>query len=86
MHILLYLFFGLIVGTLARILVSGRGSGGWVVSIVIGIVGSMVGAFLGQALGLYRQGETAGFVMSVVGAVIVVAAYHGLTGRRGSVV
>jgi uncharacterized membrane protein YeaQ/YmgE (transglycosylase-associated protein family) len=46
----------------------------------------MVGAFLGQVLGLYRPGEAAGFVMSVIGAVIVVGAYHAVTGRQGSVV
>ncbi len=81
MHFLLYLFFGLVVGTLARVLVTRKGSGGWVVSIVIGIVGSMVGAFLGQLLGFYRQGEPAGFLMSVIGAVLVVGAYHAIAGR-----
>ncbi len=86
MNLFFYLLFGLIVGTIARVLVARKGSGGWVVSIVIGIVGSMVGAFLGQVLGLYRPGEAAGFVMSVIGAVIVVGAYHAVTGRQGSVV
>jgi len=86
MSILFYLFFGLIVGTVERFLMAGRGSGGWVVSIVIGIVGSMVGGFLGQLVGLYRQGEPAGFLMSVLGAVLVVGAYHAITRSRGSVV
>jgi uncharacterized membrane protein YeaQ/YmgE (transglycosylase-associated protein family) len=71
---------------LPRLIVTRQGSGGWVVSIVVGIVGSMVGAFLGRVVGLYRDGETAGFVMSIVGAVVVVSAYHALSGRRGSVV
>ena len=86
MHLFFFLVFGLIVGTLARLIVRRQGSGGWVVSIVVGIVGSMVGAFLGRVVGLYRDGEAAGFVMSIVGAIVVVSAYHALSGRRDSVV
>jgi uncharacterized membrane protein YeaQ/YmgE (transglycosylase-associated protein family) len=82
MHLILFLLFGLIVGALARFIVPGREPGGWVVSILIGVAGSFVGGFLGRALGFYREGEPAGFVMSLLGAVFLVVAYHVVVGRR----
>ena len=85
MHIVMFIVFGLVVGAIARMLVPGREPGGWVVSMAIGILGSMIGAFVGQAVGIYRVGETAGFIMSVLGAMVVVAVYQILTRRRSSV-
>jgi uncharacterized membrane protein YeaQ/YmgE (transglycosylase-associated protein family) len=82
MHLILFLIFGLVVGAVARFLVPGRERGGWIVSTVLGIAGSFAGAFLGRALGFYREGETAGFLMSVVGAVILVVIYHAVARRR----
>lgn len=84
MSIILFLVFGLIVGALARFLVPGRESGGWVVSMVLGVVGSFLGTFIGRALLIYREGEPAGFVMSLFGAILVVMAYHAIA-RRSSV-
>lgn len=85
MSLILFLVFGLIVGALARLIVPGREPGGWVISMLIGIVGSFVGGFLGRGLGLYRDGEPAGFLMSLLGAVLLVVAYHALTRRRALV-
>jgi uncharacterized membrane protein YeaQ/YmgE (transglycosylase-associated protein family) len=82
MHMILFLIFGLIVGALARFLVRGREPGGWVVSTLLGVAGSFTGAFLGRELGLYRSGEPAGFVMSVLGAVLLLVLYHVVTRRR----
>jgi len=82
MNLILFLLFGLIVGALARFIVPGREPGGWIVSILIGVAGSFIGGFLGRALGFYREGEPAGFVMSLVGAVLLVVAYHAVAGRR----
>jgi uncharacterized membrane protein YeaQ/YmgE (transglycosylase-associated protein family) len=82
MSLILFLVFGLIVGALARLIVPGREPGGWVISMLIGVVGSFVGGSLGRALGLYREGEPAGFLMSLLGAVLLVVAYHALTRRR----
>lgn len=87
LNFLLYLVFGLIVGSLARLIVAGREPGGWGVSILIGVAGSMLGGFIGRELGFYRYGEPAGFVLSLVGAVCVVAIYHSITvnrARRGT--
>jgi len=81
MSIILFLVFGLVVGALARLIVPGRDPGGWVISMIIGVVGSMLGGFLGRAVGLYHEGEPAGFVMSLLGAVILVGAYHAIAKR-----
>ena len=82
MHMILFLVFGLIVGALARLLVPGREPGGWIISMLLGVAGSFLGGFLGRMLGMYREGEPAGFVMSLLGAVILVAGYHAIARRR----
>jgi uncharacterized membrane protein YeaQ/YmgE (transglycosylase-associated protein family) len=82
MHFLLFLLFGLIVGALARLVVPGREPGGWIVSMAIGVAGAVVGGMLGSVLGFYREGEPAGFVMSLLGAVLLVVAYQAVTHRR----
>jgi len=82
MSVILFLIFGLLVGALARLIVPGREPGGWVISMILGVLGSFLGGFLGRALGWYREGEPAGFVMSLLGAVILVVAYHAITRRR----
>lgn len=78
MNLIIFLVFGLIVGTLARLIVSGREPGGWVVSIAIGIAGSFAGGFIGRALGFYSFGEPTGFVFSLIGAIAVVLVYHAI--------
>jgi uncharacterized membrane protein YeaQ/YmgE (transglycosylase-associated protein family) len=50
--------------------------------MLVGVLGSFLGGFLGRALGWYRDGHPAGFVMSLFGAVILVVAYHAITRRR----
>jgi len=82
MHLILFLLFGLVVGALARLIVPGRERGGWVVSMVLGVVGSLAGGVLGRVMGFYREGEPAGFVMSLLGAILVVVAYQAVAGRR----
>ncbi|HWP05096.1 MAG TPA: GlsB/YeaQ/YmgE family stress response membrane protein [Polyangiaceae bacterium] len=78
----MFLLFGLVVGVIARLLVPGREAGGWLTSIVIGVLGSFVGGFLGQLLGV-GDGRPAGFLLSLLGAVVLLVAYHAL-GRRAS--
>jgi uncharacterized membrane protein YeaQ/YmgE (transglycosylase-associated protein family) len=85
MSVILFLIFGLIVGALARLIVPGKEPGGWVISMILGVLGSFLGGFLGRALGWYRDGEPAGFVMSLLGAVILVVAYHAIARRRALV-
>ncbi len=80
--ILSFILFGLIVGAVARMIMPGHEPGGWGFSILLGIAGSFLGGLIGHALGLYGPGQTAGFFMSVVGAMILVGLYHAVRGRR----
>ncbi|MBS1852668.1 MAG: GlsB/YeaQ/YmgE family stress response membrane protein [Acidobacteria bacterium] len=67
---------GLIVGAVAKLLMPGKDPGGIIITILLGIAGSFVGTWLGHAVGWYAPGQAAGFLMSVVGAVILLAIYH----------
>src|ERR1043165_4462607 len=69
MTILGWIVFGLIVGIIGKLLMPGRDPGGFVWTIVLGIAGALLGGFVGRALGMYREGEPAGFVMAVIGSV-----------------
>jgi len=78
-----WIIFGLIVGALAKLLMPGRDPGGWIVTILLGIVGSMLGGFIGRSIGLYGPERGAGgLVMSIVGAVLLLAIYRLIVGRR----
>ena len=83
MNLILFLIFGLVVGALARVIVPGREPGGWLVSLALGIAGAFLGGLIGRALGFYDSDvTTGGFVLSLVGAIILVAAYHAVSRRR----
>ena len=76
MNIIGWLLFGLVVGANAKFLMPGNDPGGWIVTILLGIAGSFVGTYLGQAVGLYRAGEPAGWIGSVIGALILLLLYR----------
>ena len=82
--ILGWIIFGLIVGALAKLVMPGRDPGGIIVTIVLGIVGALVGGWLGRAIGWYGPGEPAGFVMALLGALILLGLYRLLVARRMS--
>ncbi len=82
MHILILLLFGLIVGAVAKLLMRGPNPGGILATIVIGIVGAGLGGWLGRVIGIYHEGDSVGFVMAIVGAMILLAIYHALTRNR----
>lgn len=75
------IIIGLIVGAIAKLLMPGRDPSGWIVTILIGIGGSLIMTFIGRQLGFYGDGEEAGFLMSVIGAVLVLAIYRMFKGR-----
>lgn len=77
-----WIIFGAIVGLVAKLLHPGRDPGGFVITILLGIAGSLLGGFLGRAIGIYRQGQGAGFIMSIIGAVILLVIYHAVAYRR----
>lgn len=70
------ILIGLVVGVVAKLLMPGKDPGGMLVTIIIGIAGSIAATFLGQLVGWYKQGQSAGFVMSVLGAVLILWIYR----------
>jgi uncharacterized membrane protein YeaQ/YmgE (transglycosylase-associated protein family) len=83
MDFLLFILFGLVVGAIAKFLMPGRDPGGFIVTALIGMVGSLLGGLLGRALGFYGpETRTAGFIMSIVGAVVLLGIYRLVIGRR----
>jgi uncharacterized membrane protein YeaQ/YmgE (transglycosylase-associated protein family) len=85
MGIIAWIIFGLIVGVVAKFLMPGRDPGGFLITIVLGIVGAMVGGFLGRAVGWYGPDDPAGFVMAVVGAMLLLIGYRLIARRPRSV-
>ena len=82
MAVIGWIVFGLIVGALAKLVMPGRDPGGIIVTMLIGIAGALLGGFLGRAAGLYGPQESAGFLMSFLGAVILLLLYRTLVRRR----
>ena len=82
MHIIWILLIGLIVGALAKLVMPGKDPGGAIITILLGIAGSFIANYIGRAAGWYAPNESAGFIASVVGAVILLAAYRMIVGRR----
>jgi uncharacterized membrane protein YeaQ/YmgE (transglycosylase-associated protein family) len=82
MGVIGWIIFGLIVGIVAKFLMPGRDPGGFVVTAVLGIVGALLGGYLGRAMGWYGEGEAAGFIVAVIGAIVVLVLYRLLVGRR----
>jgi uncharacterized membrane protein YeaQ/YmgE (transglycosylase-associated protein family) len=80
--VLSWIVFGLIVGALAKLVMPGDDPGGIIVTILLGVAGAMVGGLLGRALGFYGEGEVAGYIMSIVGAIVLLALYRMMTRRR----
>jgi uncharacterized membrane protein YeaQ/YmgE (transglycosylase-associated protein family) len=79
MSILWIILVGFVVGLIARAVMPGEQKMGLILTTVLGIVGALVAGYLGQAIGLYQAGQGAGFIGSVVGALIVLFGYGLLT-------
>jgi uncharacterized membrane protein YeaQ/YmgE (transglycosylase-associated protein family) len=75
------LLIGLVIGAVAKLLTPGRDPGGCIITMLIGIAGSFVASYLGQKLGWYEAGQPAGFIASVVGAMLLLLLYR-LIARR----
>ena len=86
MGILGWILFGLVIGALAKLVMPGRDPGGIIVTMLLGIAGAVLGGFVGRAMGFYGEGETAGFIMSFLGAVLLLALYRMMIGRRRRVI
>ena len=82
MQILWMLIIGLVVGALAKLVMPGKDPGGVIITMVIGAAGALIAVFHGRSLGCYHDGEGAGFIASILGAVILLAGYRMIVGRR----
>lgn len=82
MGIIGWIVFGLIVGAVAKLLMPGRDPGGFIITILLGIAGALLGGFLGRSLGWYGPNDTAGFLMALLGSIILLLLYRFLFRRR----
>ncbi len=67
---------GLIAGAIAKAIMPGRDPGGWIITMLIGIGGALLMTWVGQALGFYAPGERAGFIWSIIGAIVLLGGYR----------
>ncbi|MEO6004123.1 MAG: GlsB/YeaQ/YmgE family stress response membrane protein [Opitutus sp.] len=82
MQIITMLVIGLVVGVVAKFLMPGKDPGGIIITMLLGIAGSFLAHYIGSAAGWYHEGEPAGFIASVVGAIILLLIYRMLFRRR----
>jgi uncharacterized membrane protein YeaQ/YmgE (transglycosylase-associated protein family) len=82
MGILSWILFGLVVGVIAKLLMPGRDPGGFIITILLGIAGALIGGFVGRAMGFYEANQGAGWLMSILGAVVLLALYRMMARRR----
>lgn len=76
---------GLVAGALAKLIMPGKDPGGILVTMGLGIAGALIAGFLGRALGWYQQGEGAGLIMSIVGAILLLAVYRMMSRRSTAI-
>ncbi len=79
-----WILFGLIVGVIAKLIMPGRDPGGIIVTMLLGIVGAVVGGFIGRSLGFYGPQQTAGWLMSIAGAIVLLMIYRLLFRSRAT--
>ena len=82
MGILTWIVFGLVVGIIAKLLMPGRDPGGFIITILLGIAGALLGGFIGRAMGFYGPNQGAGWLLAILGAVILLALYRMVARRR----
>ncbi|HSR96300.1 MAG TPA: GlsB/YeaQ/YmgE family stress response membrane protein [Kofleriaceae bacterium] len=82
MHILITLIVGLVVGALAKLVMPGKDPGGVIITALLGVAGAFIAGALGHSLGWYAIGEGPGLIASIIGAIILLAIYRAVIGRR----
>jgi uncharacterized membrane protein YeaQ/YmgE (transglycosylase-associated protein family) len=83
-HLLWEAIIGLIVGALAKLIMPGKDPGGIIVTMLLGIAGALLAGWIGQAVGWYRPGQSAGFIASLIGALILLSIYHFFRRRKAT--
>jgi uncharacterized membrane protein YeaQ/YmgE (transglycosylase-associated protein family) len=76
MHFVWMCLIGLLAGAIAKLIMPGKDPGGLIVTVLLGIAGSLVAGYLGRLLGLYGEGQGAGLIMSVLGALVLLIGYR----------
>lgn len=84
LHLLWVAIIGLVVGALAKLIMPGRDPGGIFITMLLGIAGSLTATWLGRVIGLYGPDASAGFLMSILGAVVLLAIYHFIRRRTAT--
>lgn len=84
MHYLWLALIGLVVGALAKLIMPGKDPGGIFITMLLGIAGSLLASYIGRAAGLYQEGQAAGFIMSLIGAIVLLLIYRLFKGRSAS--
>ena len=79
--IIMTFIIGLVVGIIAKFLTPGRDPGGFIITAIIGIVGSFLATWIGRTLGWYQAGQSAGWIVSIIGAIILLLIYRMFTKR-----
>jgi uncharacterized membrane protein YeaQ/YmgE (transglycosylase-associated protein family) len=82
MGILSWIVCGLVIGFIAKLLMPGKDPGGFIVTVLLGIAGALVGGFVGRAMGFYGPGQPAGWIMSILGAILLLVLYRVMVRRR----
>lgn len=82
MELLYTILIGLAAGIIAKFLLPGKDPGGFIITTLLGIAGALVAKYIGQALNWYAEGEAAGFIASVFGAILLLLLYRMTLGRR----
>lgn len=67
---------GLVVGIIAKFLMPGKDPGGFIITAILGIAGSFLATWLGRAMGWYQEGASAGWIASIIGAIILLVLYR----------
>lgn len=83
MSLLGTIFVGLIVGFIARAVKPGDDKLGWIMTAVLGVGGSFLAKFVGQSMGWYKDGGAAGWIASIVGAIILLVIYGIVKSKTG---
>jgi len=84
MEIIATIVIGFIVGLIARLLKPGDDKMGLIFTTLVGIGGAFVGAYFGQAMGIYEVGEPAGFLASVLGAILILTLLKLMFGKKST--
>lgn len=76
MHWIWVVLIGLLVGAVAKLVMPGKDPGGFIVTVLLGIAGSVVGTWIGRSVGWYQEGQSAGLMVSILGALLILTVYH----------